>query len=106
MIMPVYKDLSIREQCKILDVTRSSIYYEPLPMVDETKLANEIYDIWMEWPQYGYRKITMALRRKEYTINHKKVLRIMQEMDIQAMYQKPKILLQNKAHKIYPLIWF
>ena len=104
MITPAYKDFSIREQCKILDVNRSLIYYEPAPMSDDTELANEIQDIWMEWPQYGYRKITAALKRKGHEVNHKKVLRVMQETQIQAIYQKPKTSQQNTAHKIYPYL--
>ena len=104
MITSAYTGLSIREQCRILDVNRSHFYYDPLPMTDATNLANEIYDIWIEWPQYGNRKITQDLRRKDYVVNHKRVLRIMQDMNIQAIYPRPKTSLHNSAHKIYPYL--
>ena len=62
LIVPAYKDLSIRQQCEVLGIARSSLYYEPASRADESVLANQIHDLWVEWPQYGYRKITKALR--------------------------------------------
>jgi putative transposase len=52
----------------------------------------------------GYRKITRELRIKGYEINHKKVLRIMRDMRIQAIYPKPKTTVINQEHKKYPYL--
>lgn len=104
MIVPACKDLSIRKQCEILGITRSNLYYESIARSDESVLANEILDLWFEWPQYGYRKITAALRRDGYEVNHKRVLRIMQDMNIQAMYPKPKTSCRFQDNRIYPYL--
>lgn len=52
-------------------------------------------------PFYGYRRITAALCRLGYSINHKRVLRIMREMRIKAIYPMAKTSLRNSAHTIY-----
>jgi putative transposase len=66
---------------------------------------NLIRDIWLAYPFYGYRKITIILRRDyKKEINKKRVLRLMQEAGIQAIYPKPKLSMGNKAHKVYPYL--
>jgi len=72
MIDKQYKALSMSQQCKILEVNRSNIYYKLSSKDNGTLLANEIHDIWLEFPTYGYRKITAKLKRREYNVNHKK----------------------------------
>lgn len=104
MIATSYEKLSIRRQCEILGISRTNLYYVPATRFDDSVLANEIHDLWVEWPQYGYRKITEQLKRDGYEVNHKKVLRIMQEMCIQAMYPKPKTSHNNIAHRVYPYL--
>jgi putative transposase len=104
MITTHYQDLSIRKQCEFLGISRSNVYYKHVPKQDETILANEIHDLWIEKPYYGYRKITAEFQRRGYIINHKKVLRLMQEMQLQALYPKPKTTISNLNHKIYPYL--
>jgi putative transposase len=96
--------LSVRQQCNLLSVCRSSVYYSPAEDHNETILANEIHDIWMESTAYGYRKVTVELQNKGYDINHKKVLRIMREMGIAGVYQKHKTTISNKEHKKFPYL--
>jgi putative transposase len=98
------KDLSIRKQCKLLRVNRSNLYYQHLPPSDETLLANEIHELWLEMPYYGYRRITAELQRREYNINHKRVLRLMRDMNLKALYPKPKKTIYNYEHRIYPYL--
>lgn len=63
-----------------------------------------ISDLWHEMPYYGYRRITATLQRKGYVANRKRVLRIMREAKIQAMYPRPKTSIGNRSHKIYPYL--
>ena len=65
---------------------------------------NEIRDIWLRIPFYGYRRITEELKHLGFLVNRKRVQRLMQDMGIQAVYPKPKLLLGNKQHKIYPYL--
>ena len=96
--------LSLRQQCKLLSINRSTLYYEPSPNNDDSTLANEIHEIWLEMPFYGYRRITVQLRRNGYDVNHKCVLRLMKDMNLQALYPRPKTTKRNKDHKVYPYL--
>ncbi len=95
--------LSLRQQCRLLSINRSTLYYEPKPNDDST-LANEIHEIWLEMPFYGYRRVTVQLRRNGYDVNHKCVLRLMKAMNLQALYPRPKTTKRNKDHKVYPYL--
>jgi putative transposase len=53
--------ISIQRQCSLLGLERSSYYYAANESENDTELINEIKDIWIEWPFYGYRKITDEL---------------------------------------------
>lgn len=97
-------NLSIRRQCEVLGIWRSNLYYQPVCAQDESILANEIHELWLDMPYYGYRKITAELQRRGYEVNHKRILRIMQDMCIQAIYPKPKTSICRAEHKIYPYL--
>ena len=105
MIMAKHLELSIRHQCELLRVSRSTIYYEPVEACQENvTLMNEIRDIWIKRPFYGYRRITIELKSMEWSVNHKRVQRLMALAGIEALYAKPKTSLKNKAHTIYPYL--
>ena len=99
-------NISIRKQCELLFLCRSSYYYVNIN-INESDLANKIREIYLSSDcRYGYRKITKALRNDNINANHKKVLRIMKESSIQGIFprKKPNTSLGNKEHKIYPYL--
>ena len=104
MIDEQHAKLSIRRQCELLATVRSTHYYEPAPRRDDTELANEIHEIWLDMPFYGYRRITAELKRRKHVVNHKRVSRLMAAMDIMALYPKPKTTVASSDHKIYPYL--
>jgi len=57
-------------------------YYYQLQGGDDTELRDLIEQIALEFPCYGYRRITTGLRQRERIVNHKRVLRIMREEDL------------------------
>lgn len=79
---------TISHACALFDMPRSNFYYRN-QRADDSDIANEIYDIWQENQFYGYRKITAILQQKNVAINHKKVLRLMQQMGIYALVPAP-----------------
>lgn len=89
----------------MLSVNRSSLYYEHEIKERDVWLINLIRDIWLKHTFYGYRKIA-AILRIEYAlrVNSKRVLRLMQEVRIQAIYPKPKLSIGGKENKIYPYL--
>lgn len=99
----------------MLQINRSNIYYKPRLVPDFTNsIANEIKEIWSKYSFFGYRKITAFLNNKitqnsqstnqNKKINHKKVLRLMQKLGLQAIYAKPRTTIINKDHKKFPYL--
>jgi putative transposase len=95
--------LSIRRQCVLLGVARSCFYYQSNES-DETDLMNLIADIHAKRPAYGYRKVTAALRKRDYKINPKKVKRIMKQMGLQSLLPKPRTTIPNKESAVHPYL--
>ena len=84
--------LSLRKQCKLLEVCRSSLYYKPTEKLDDCELLNLIRDIWQAHTFYGYRKITAVLKEQHgQIVNRKRVHRLMQIAGIRAIYPKPNL---------------
>lgn len=104
MIVRDHAELSIRSQCDLLKLHRSGLYYQPSPKSNGATLMNEIYELWIKRPFYGYRRITKTLQRNGYNINHKHVLRLMREMNLQAIYPKKRTTYVNRDHKKYPYL--
>ena len=89
---------------ELLGISRSSVYYEPV--VDEydlllKRLIDKQYTL---TPFYGSRKITEQLRRDEHLVNRKHIQRLMREMGLDAIYQKPHLSEPHPGHKIYPYL--
>ena len=102
MIDKSYDKLSVRRQSQLLSLNRSSLYVKPRIKADTTELCNKIAEIYSSYPFYGYRRITAMLNRQGVTINHKRVLRLMREMNLKAIY--PSVNTSKKAigAKVYP----
>jgi transposase InsO family protein len=71
----------------VIKLARSSFYHmpkgkSPEKMQKEADLRDRIEAICLEFPRYGYRRITQALKREGLRVNHKKVLRLMKESDL------------------------
>jgi len=56
-----------------------SYYYKTKEKRSDEVLKARISDICLEFPRYGYRRVTKQLQREGWIVNHKKVLRIMRE---------------------------
>lgn len=92
MIERDHLKLSIKSQCDLLGVPRSSCYYKPIPETEyNLMLMKEIDMLYLENPFYGSRSMVAELRMKGLNVNRKRVLRLMKIMGIEAIYPKPKI---------------
>jgi len=97
--------LSLRRQCELLTINRSTFYYKATRVEeDSVNLLNEIREIWERYPFFGYRRITKELNFKGYKINRKRVQRLMQLGGIQAIYPGPNTSRRNKLHKVHPYL--
>lgn len=96
---------SVRRQCELLDVNRSTLYYEAAPTSDDNlALMREIDELYLKHPFFGSRRITNRLRRKGYLVSRKRVQRLMRLMGIEAIYQKPRTTRRAEDHKVYPYL--
>ena len=98
------KYLSVRTQCGLLDLNRSSLYYQQTPLAEDTEIANRIGEIYETTPQYGYRRIHAHLIREGVSVNRKKVQRLMTELGLKAIYPKPRTTIRGQQSKSYPYL--
>lgn len=104
MIEPDHEQLSIRRQCEILGLNRSTLYYEPVPASDEDlALMRRIDKQYLKVPFYGSRRMTHWLREEGVHVNRKRIQRLMRLMGIEAIYPK-KTTIPSREHKIFPYL--
>lgn len=100
-----HKDLSVRQQSVLLGICRSSLYYRKKSKDHENFLINLIHEIWLGYSFYGYRRVTVILKRDHgLKVNDKKVLRLMRRAGIQAIYPKKRTSIKNRHDGIYPYL--
>lgn len=104
-IEPRHPDLSIEKQCQLLNIPRSSYYYQPVVAEDEFYLMNRIDEIYTDHPYYGVRRIKVELRRRfGRVVNRKKIYRLMKIMGIAAVFPKRNLSKPHPDHPIYPYL--
>jgi putative transposase len=105
MIEPTHPDLSIRRQCELIGLNRSTFYYQPaMESPLNLQLMRLIDAQYTRTPFYGYPKMTAHLRRSGQRVNPKRVRRLMRKMGLQAVYAKPRTSIAAKAHQVYPYL--
>jgi putative transposase len=106
LLDPDHAKLSLRKQCDILEINRSSIYYEAKP-VDPYNLLlmNLIDEKYTRHPSTGIIKMVRYLRDYGHMVNHKRVRRLTRDMGLMAVYPAPKGLSKpHPEHKKYPYL--
>lgn len=97
--------LPVTRQCQLLDLNRSTAYYQRKPVSDaDLKLMRGIDEMHMQRPFYGSRRIRDWLQDEGHDINRKRVQRLMRQMGIMALYPKANTSRPGKGHKIYPYL--
>jgi putative transposase len=105
LIEAKHAELSIRRQCELLGLTRSTYYYQPATETSlNLRLMRLIDEQYTERPVYGRRKMTIYLREQGYDVNPKRVRRLMQKMGLEAIYPKPSTTVVDHEHRIYPYL--
>jgi putative transposase len=94
--------LPIAAQCRLLNVARPTLYYQPVPMdAGDLALMRRMDELYTKWPFYGSRRMVAALRQDGWIVNRKRVRRLMRVMGLEAIYQKPNISKGRPDHKVY-----
>ena len=97
--------VSVRHQCELLDLCRGTYYYQRAPETSANlALMRRLDELHLEHPVYGSRKLAASLRREGVVINRKRVVRLLRQMGIEAIYAKPRTSLPLPGHQIYPYL--
>lgn len=87
-----------------MNLPRRSFYHQRKEKAPDKVLEARIGDICLEFSGYGYRRVTKQLHREGWTVNHKKVSRIMREKGLQCRPRKRWVRTTDSNHgfRIYP----
>jgi putative transposase len=97
--------LSVRRQCELLDLNRSTAYYEPIPAPpEELRLMRLIDEQYLKTPFYGSRRMTDWLEKQGWTINRKRVQRVMRLMGLEGLAPGPSTSRPHPEHVVYPYL--
>ena len=97
--------LSIRRQCELCGLSRSTFYYEPVGESElNLELMRKIDEQYLERPIYGARRLVEHLKRKGYQVNRKRVQRLMRLMGIEPIYPKPRLSQRDEEHEVFPYL--
>jgi putative transposase len=99
------ESISIARQCELLKIPRSTWYYAPRPvdLLDDF-LMKELDLLYTDFPFYGVCKMTAVLQAKGLPVGEKRVRRILREMGLMAIYQKPRLSFPGCAAQRYPYL--
>ena len=96
---------SIRRQCDLLNLPRSTFYHQPVSESEENlQLMRIIDEQFLKHPEFGRRMMTDWLALQGRVVNEKRVRRLMRLMGIEAIYRKPRTSIANKQHRKYPYL--
>ena len=105
LIEPAHANLSVARQCELLDLARSSYYYQPVPESEENLLLMRLLDEqYTRTPFYGIQKMTAWLRTQGYEVNHKRVARLLRLMGLMAVYPGPRLSQPAEQAVRYPYL--
>jgi putative transposase len=93
--------------CELGQVSRAGWYRrgaDPQLADHDLKLRDEIQKIALEWPAYGSRRITAELRRRKWTVNRKRVQRLMREDNLLCLRKRKFVVTTDSDHglRVYP----
>ena len=92
-------------QCELLDLCRSSLYYQPRPVSPaDLALMRRIDELHLAHPFLGARRLARMLQREGIEVGRRHVGTLMGLMGIEAIYRKKRTTIPEKGHKVYPYV--
>jgi putative transposase len=105
LLEPAHEILSIRQQCELLDINRSNIYYvKKVPDEEELKLMRKVDEIYTEYPFFGTRQMVNYLRLRDYDVGRSLIRSIYKELGLRAICPGPHTSKPHPEHKVYPYL--
>ena len=105
MITRDHPQLSISQQCKLMQLSRSAYHYTPLGIdADTLAMMKEIDRVITKYPFFGSRQIAAYLRREGTVVGRHRVRRLMANMGLETIYQQPRTSQPHPQHPVYPYL--
>ena len=98
-------ELSLSHQAEVLELSRASLYYDPVPTSEaDLKLMRRIDELHLEWPFCGSRLLRDLLVGEGFLVGRKHVASLMRKMGIEALYQKRNTSRRHPTHPVFPYL--
>ncbi len=95
--------LSVSRQCKLVGVSRSSLYYRPVESDHEDlDIMAKMDRQYLQTPFYGSRRMSVWLRSQGHEINRKRIRRLMRLMGLETVYRRPNTSKPGPEYRTYP----
>jgi len=95
--MTMQADYPVKTICEVLDLPRSSFYHRASEG-DDPDLRDALLDLAGQYPTYGYRRLTALLKRAGWSVNHKRMQRMMAQMGLQRPVKRRKMRTTDSQH--------
>jgi len=97
--------LPVTQQCQLLALGRSSVYYVPQPVAAaDLALMRHIDELHLQHPFAGSRLLRDLLRLNGVIVGRKHVATLMRRMGIEALYQRPRTTRPHPSHRVFPYL--
>ncbi|MBI3466445.1 MAG: IS3 family transposase [Planctomycetes bacterium] len=105
MIDAEHGALSVAEQCELLELARSTYYYEPAyESAENLALMRRIDEQYLQTPFYGSRRMAEELSTEDCPVNRKRVQRLMRRMGIAALVPRKATSTPDVGHRVHPYL--
>lgn len=91
MLEPNYPGLSIRQQCVLLEINRSSVYYTPRVVVSDEALALQrvVDEVYTQYPFFGTRQMASYLRTQGHAVEREEIRGIYERLGLRSLAPGP-----------------
>jgi putative transposase len=107
LVEPDHPTLSLRKQCELLGVARSTLGYEPVGLHDaqDLRIMRLLDELYLRDPCLGTRRlVTVLLRDHGLVVNRKRLQRLRRHMGHEALWCKPRTSIPGPEAEIYPYL--
>lgn len=92
--MTMQTQYPVKTICDVLDLPRSP-FYHTAAATEDGDLRTALLDLAGQYPTYSYRRLTALLKRAGWSVNHKRIQRLMTEMGLQRPLKRRKTRTTN-----------
>lgn len=98
--------LSLRRQCKLLGISRSTLNYKPVRTnPEDIEMMKFLKETYLKDPSMGSRKLKNLIENKKgKRVNRKRLQRLKRKTGLKTIYCRPPTSIPNEAHKKYPYL--